>query len=119
MCEPLKKCSVNSGKAQFVLVGLYLNFYCVFPEVAVLCRLRHPCVVCLLGVSLHPLCFVLELAPLGSLASVIDELSAKREERAKQYSNFSGNRASILGRQVSYKIAFQASMQIKIFVRLN
>ncbi|XP_067017125.1 leucine-rich repeat serine/threonine-protein kinase 1-like isoform X3 [Acropora muricata] len=87
-------------------------FWDLRQEVAVLCRLRHPCVVCLLGVSLHPLCFVLELAPLGSLASVIDELSAKREERANQYSNFSGNRASILGRQVSYKIAFQVASAI-------
>lgn len=76
-------------------------------QVAVLCRLNHPCVVRLLAVSLQPLCFVLELAPHGSLATVLDELSSKREAQEKQGSGVSRSRESILGRELSYKIAFQ------------
>lgn len=68
--------------------------------------------VCLLGVSLHPLCFVLELAPHGSLAAVIEELSAEREARAQQQgSNVSAIRGSMLGREMSYKIAFQVNFR--------
>lgn len=68
----------------------------------------------LLGVSLHPLCFVLELAPHGSLASVIEELSAEREARAKQQDNVVSTtctRESMLGREMSYKIAFQVNLR--------
>ena len=76
-----------------------------------LCRLNHPCVVRLLAVSLHPLCFVLELAPYGSLASVVDELSSKREAQEKDGGGVSRIRESILGRELSYKIAFQVNCQ--------
>ena len=93
-------------------------FFCVcLLKVAVLCRLKHPCVVRLVGVSLHPLCFVLELAPHGSLATVIDELSVKREERAKQQdSSASNTRGCLLGRELSYKIAFQVLLWYLIHV---
>lgn len=37
--------------------------------------LQHPCIVALLGISIHPLCFALELAPLGSLNTVLAEHS--------------------------------------------
>ncbi|XP_078364681.1 leucine-rich repeat serine/threonine-protein kinase 1-like isoform X2 [Oculina patagonica] len=89
-------------------------FWDLRQEVAVLCRLNHPSVVRLLAVSLHPLCFVLELAPYGSLASVLDELSSKREAQEKEGSRVSRDQAreSILGRQLSYKIAFQVASAI-------
>lgn len=35
--------------------------------------LQHPCIVSLLGISIHPLCFALQLAPLGSLNTVLEE----------------------------------------------
>lgn len=35
--------------------------------------LQHPCIVSLIGISIHPLCFALELAPLGSLNTVLSE----------------------------------------------
>ena len=35
--------------------------------------LQHPCIVSLIGISVHPLCFALELAPLGSLNTVLSE----------------------------------------------
>lgn len=34
--------------------------------------LQHPCIVALLGISIHPLCFALQLAPLGSLNTVLE-----------------------------------------------
>ena len=35
--------------------------------------LQHPCIVALVGISIHPLCFALQLAPLGSLNTVLEE----------------------------------------------
>lgn len=35
--------------------------------------LQHPCIVSMLGISIHPLCFALQLAPLGSLNTVLEE----------------------------------------------
>lgn len=35
--------------------------------------LQHPCIVPLVGISIHPLCFALQLAPLGSLNTVLEE----------------------------------------------
>lgn len=42
-------------------------------EASMLHTLQHPCIVALLGISIHPLCFALQLAPLGSLNSVLEE----------------------------------------------
>lgn len=44
-------------------------------EASMLHSLSHPCIVALIGICIHPLCFALELAPLGSLSSVILERS--------------------------------------------
>ncbi|EDO31970.1 predicted protein, partial [Nematostella vectensis] len=54
-------------------------------RVAVLCHLQHPCVVRLLGVCLRPLCFLLELAPHGSLASVMEDITLGRRETEKEH----------------------------------
>lgn len=35
--------------------------------------LQHPCIVYLVGINIHPLCFALQLAPLGSLNTVLEE----------------------------------------------
>lgn len=45
--------------------------------------LHHPCVVSLLGISIHPLCFALQLAPLGSLNTVLEE--KQRDKGAWMY----------------------------------
>ena len=42
-------------------------------EASMLHALQHPCIVSLIGISVHPLCFALELAPLGSLNTVLSE----------------------------------------------
>lgn len=40
--------------------------------------LQHPCIVPLVGISIHPLCFALQLAPLGSLNTVLEERTKGR-----------------------------------------
>lgn len=42
-------------------------------EASMLHSLQHPCIVALVGISIHPLCFALQLAPLGSLNTVLEE----------------------------------------------
>ncbi|KAE8618357.1 hypothetical protein XENTR_v10009362 [Xenopus tropicalis] len=47
------------------------NFSEFRQEASMLHTLQHPCIVSLIGISIHPLCFALELAPLGSLNTVL------------------------------------------------
>ncbi|KAG9489064.1 hypothetical protein GDO78_005201 [Eleutherodactylus coqui] len=47
------------------------NFSEFRQEASMLHSLQHPCIVSLIGISIHPLCFALELAPLGSLNTVL------------------------------------------------
>ena len=42
-------------------------------EVSILSHLNHPNVIEFVGVVLHPLCFILEWAPGGSLKSIIEK----------------------------------------------
>lgn len=51
------------------------NFSEFRQEASMLHSLQHPCIVSLIGISIHPLCFALELAPLGSLTTVLAENS--------------------------------------------
>jgi len=52
---------------------------------------------------------VLELAPHGSLAAVLDERLSKREALESEGGVVSRAREAILGRELSYKIAFQVN----------
>lgn len=65
-------------------------------EATLLRSLQHPCIVSLLGISIHPLCFALQLAPLGSLNTVL-------EEKTK----VSGSRYTPLGSMLTFKMAYQ------------
>ncbi|KAK2107624.1 Leucine-rich repeat serine/threonine-protein kinase 1 [Saguinus oedipus] len=49
------------------------NFSEFRQEASMLHALQHPCIVALIGISIHPLCFALELAPLSSLNTVLSE----------------------------------------------
>ncbi|XP_053573569.1 leucine-rich repeat serine/threonine-protein kinase 1 [Bombina bombina] len=51
------------------------NFSEFRQEASMLHSLQHPCIVSLIGINIHPLCFALELAPLGSLNTVLAENS--------------------------------------------
>uniref|UniRef100_A0A1I8F244 Protein kinase domain-containing protein n=1 Tax=Macrostomum lignano TaxID=282301 RepID=A0A1I8F244_9PLAT len=68
-------------------------------EANVLQALRSPFLVAFRGICLEPLCFLTELAPLGSLAEV-------REEARKQRPGT----ALPLGRQLSYKMAYERAV---------
>ncbi|KAJ6662886.1 hypothetical protein lerEdw1_011090 [Lerista edwardsae] len=63
-------------------------------EASMLHSLQHPCVVSLIGISIHPLSFALELAPLGSLTTVLAESTA-------------GAAFMPLGHMLTLKVAYQ------------
>ncbi|KAI3377257.1 hypothetical protein L3Q82_009162 [Scortum barcoo] len=62
-------------------------------EASMLHSLQHPCIVSLVGISIHPLCFALQLAPLGSLNTVL-------EERRK-------GKYMPLGHMLTFRVAYQ------------
>ncbi|XP_020819364.1 leucine-rich repeat serine/threonine-protein kinase 1 isoform X1 [Phascolarctos cinereus] len=70
------------------------NFSEFRQEASMLHSLQHPCIVSLIGISIHPLCFALELAPLGSLTTVLSEKSK-------------GSSFMPLGHMLTQKIAYQ------------
>ncbi|XP_077376573.1 leucine-rich repeat serine/threonine-protein kinase 1 [Festucalex cinctus] len=76
-------------------------------EAAALHSLRHPCVVALVGVSIHPLCLALELAPLGSLDGVL-------EDRRRQDGGYAP-----LGHMITYKMAYQVAAGLTYLHRKN
>ncbi|XP_034413550.1 leucine-rich repeat serine/threonine-protein kinase 1 isoform X2 [Cyclopterus lumpus] len=63
-------------------------------EASMLHSLQHPCIVSLVGISIHPLCFALQLAPLGSLNTVLEE---KRK----------GSGYMPLGHMLTFRVAYQ------------
>lgn len=54
-------------------VNAFRSFSEFRQEASMLHSLQHPCIVSLVGISIHPLCFALQLAPLGSLNTVLEE----------------------------------------------
>ncbi|KAI7813751.1 leucine-rich repeat serine/threonine-protein kinase 1 isoform X1 [Triplophysa rosa] len=75
-------------------------------EASMLHSLQHPCIVALVGISIHPLCFALQLAPLGSLNTIL-------EERAK------GSQYVPLGHMVTFKVAYQIAAGLAYLHRKN
>ena len=77
-----------------------------------LAQLNHPNIVALLGVCFHPMCMVIELAPMGSLFGILDK-------KIEQYKAAQADRASIilrmpggvLGHEMSTHIALQVTGQ--------
>ncbi|XP_061591967.1 LOW QUALITY PROTEIN: leucine-rich repeat serine/threonine-protein kinase 1 [Cololabis saira] len=65
-------------------------------EASMLHSLQHPCIVSLVGISIHPLCFALQLAPLGSLNTVLEE---KHRSKSSRYMP--------LGHMLTFKVAYQ------------
>ncbi|TRY84280.1 hypothetical protein DNTS_013412 [Danionella cerebrum] len=75
-------------------------------ECSMLHSLHHPCVVSLLGISIHPLCFCLELAPLGSLNTLL-------QERAR------GSLFMPLGHMLTFRVAYQVASGLAYLHRKN
>ncbi|XP_029946629.1 leucine-rich repeat serine/threonine-protein kinase 1 isoform X3 [Salarias fasciatus] len=65
-------------------------------EASMLHSLQHPCIVALVGISIHPLCFALQLAPLGSLNTVLEE---RHKDKSSGFMP--------LGHMLTFKVAYQ------------
>ena len=93
--------TITSGEALFLFRDLR-------QEVTVLAQLSHPNIVSLLGVSLRPMCLVIELAPMGSLFSILDhKLEAIKAAHADLPSANLKMPGGVLGHEISTRIALQ------------
>ncbi|XP_058485313.1 leucine-rich repeat serine/threonine-protein kinase 1 [Solea solea] len=63
-------------------------------ESSILHSLQHPCIVSLVGISVHPLCIALQLAPLSSLNTVLQDAHP-------------GSRFMPLGHMLTFRVAYQ------------
>lgn len=84
-------------------------FWDLRQEVAVLCRLQHPNVINFVGVCHTPLCFALELAPMGSLQTILEKLQNEREEKYRGVPTFNMCVGSVLSKEITHLIAFQVA----------
>ncbi|XP_063170359.1 leucine-rich repeat serine/threonine-protein kinase 1 [Candoia aspera] len=75
-------------------------------EASMLHSLQYPCVVSLIGISIHPLGLALELAPLGSLTTVLSE-------------NSKGASYVPLGHMLTFKIAYQIAAGLAYLHKKN
>lgn len=82
------------------------NFSEFRQEASTLHVLQHPCIVALLGITIHPLAFALELAPLGSLNTVLAE-------------NAKDSTFVPLGHVLTHKIAYQIVSGLAYLHRKN
>ncbi|XP_038602280.1 leucine-rich repeat serine/threonine-protein kinase 1 isoform X2 [Tachyglossus aculeatus] len=82
------------------------NFSEFRQEASMLHSLQHPCIVSLIGISIHPLCFALELAPLGSLTTVLS-------------GNSKGTAFMPLGHMLTQKIAYQIASGLAYLHKKN
>ncbi|XP_036699621.1 leucine-rich repeat serine/threonine-protein kinase 1 isoform X6 [Balaenoptera musculus] len=82
------------------------NFSEFRQEASMLHALQHPCIVSLIGISVHPLCFALELAPLGSLNTVLSE-------------NAKDSSFMPLGHMLTQKIAYQIASGLAYLHKKN
>ncbi|XP_047437183.1 leucine-rich repeat serine/threonine-protein kinase 1 isoform X2 [Mugil cephalus] len=86
----------------------YRSFSEFRQEASMLHSLQHPCIVCLVGISIHPLCFALQLAPLGSLNTVLEE---KHKGKNSSYMP--------LGHMLTFKVAYQIAAGLAYLHRKN
>ncbi|XP_071765006.2 leucine-rich repeat serine/threonine-protein kinase 1 [Centroberyx gerrardi] len=77
-------------------------------EASMLHSLQHPCIVSLVGISIHPLCFALQLAPLGSLNTVLEE---KHKGKGSSYMP--------LGHMLTFRAAYQIAAGLAYLHRKN
>ena len=99
---------LNALKNGFVTLEPRKVFSNLRQEVTVLAQLSHPNIVALLGVSIRPMCIVLEFAPMGSLSGVlekkVEQLKEKQVDSASAVLRMPGG---VLGHVITTKIAAQ------------
>ncbi|CAL8404626.1 unnamed protein product [Boreogadus saida] len=83
-------------------------------EASMLHSLQHPCIVALVGISIHPLCFALQLAPLGSLNTVLEESCKDKVSHTRV-----GSRYMPLGHMLTFRIAYQIATGLAYLHRKN
>lgn len=98
--------------------------------------LQHPCIVPLVGISIHPLCLALQLAPLGSLNIVLQEKLKSTGMRTKLWlwlflPGFcplsilrifflpAGSEYMPLGHMLTFKVAYQIAVGLAYLHRKN
>ncbi|XP_064619851.1 leucine-rich repeat serine/threonine-protein kinase 1-like isoform X2 [Lineus longissimus] len=90
-------------------------------EVALMAKLRHPCIVTLIATSVKPPCFLLELAPMGSLQSVLEnELKEKGfKDSLTRYRTKDTTQPSVLSKMLTYKLVLQIALAIRYLHKYN
>ena len=89
-------------------------------EVTVLAQLNHPNIVALLGVSIRPMCMVIEFAPMGSLFGTLDKTVEQiKQDQADRASVILRMPGGVLGREITMKIAIQVRCYIVHFILLS
>lgn len=99
---------------------VYRRFTEFRQETSMLRSLQHPCIVSLVGINIHPLCFALQLAPLGSLNTVLAEErkgkgtsrharrgSARLWRQSQRCVTVAGCSYMPLGHMLTFKVAYQ------------
>ncbi|XP_053128852.1 leucine-rich repeat serine/threonine-protein kinase 1 isoform X2 [Hemicordylus capensis] len=108
----IKKCMSSASSATDTMLrhlramDAMKNFSEFRQEASMLHSLQHPCVVALIGISIHPLSFALELAPLGSLTTVLSEHSK-------------GSSFIPLGHMLTLKMAYQIATGLAYLHKKN
>ncbi|XP_019359543.1 PREDICTED: leucine-rich repeat serine/threonine-protein kinase 1 isoform X1 [Gavialis gangeticus] len=108
----IKKCKSSPNSAADTMLkhlramDAMKNFSEFRQEASMLHSLQHPCIVSLIGISIHPLCFALDLAPLGSLTTVLSE-------------NSRGASFVPLGHMLTHKIAYQIATGLAYLHKKN
>ena len=78
-----------------------------------LAQLSHPNIVALLGVSIRPMCMVIEYAPMGSLFGTLDKrVEHIKQEQADRASVLLRMPGGVLGREITTKIALQVRIML-------
>lgn len=106
-CSILFESSVSDTMVKHLQsADAYRSFTEFRQEASMLRALQHPCIVDLVGINIHPLCFALQLAPLGSLNTVLEE-----KQKGKGTLSHSSDENSF---GVSETVASVSSLQVPV-----
>ncbi|XP_071964099.1 leucine-rich repeat serine/threonine-protein kinase 1-like [Antedon mediterranea] len=94
----------ESDKISALKIEVVSKFANLRSEVATMTRLKHACIVQLVGVSIRGVCFAMECAPLGDLKSLLEKQLDNKKQNVKFGSRLQG---CILERTITFKIAHQ------------